>query len=71
MSNARSVSSVARMMMCTTVGNYFWLLTRQSSGAGQGDRWRGCVLTSCAGGVECDCVAGRGDDENGKEEICV
>jgi hypothetical protein len=40
------------MTMCTVVGNYFWLSTRRSSGAGRGDRQRGCVLMSRAGGAE-------------------
>jgi hypothetical protein len=34
-----------------TVGNYFWLSEMRSSGAGRGDCWRGCVLTSRAGGA--------------------
>ena len=43
--------SAAWMMMCT-VGNYFWLSAmRRSRGAGRGNCWRGCVVTSLAGGA--------------------
>ena len=48
--DARTAFSAAPTTMCA-VKYYFWLSTGRRSGAGRGDRRRGCVLTSCAGGA--------------------
>ena len=66
--DARSASSAALTTMCT-VGNYFWLLVVRSSGAGRGDRRRGCFLTSREGGgltlVHCGDMDGSAAMEGG------
>jgi hypothetical protein len=72
--DARSASSAARTMICT-VGNYFWLSAMQSSGAGRGDRRRGCFLTSREGGgltlVHCGDMDGSAAMEGGGGFHCV